>query len=245
MSIISKNSHYGPRTITNGLVLCLDAGNSKSYPGSGTTWTDLSGNGRTGTLTNMDGTNFNSANGGSLTFNGSDEYINLSNRSLPLINVSQFTYSTFIKITGSTTNIATFFSFGNGDNFPNDILFYYDNTNLLFQVNNNNDGGGSFAYTRGSWSNISVVYDGTQSTNATRLKVYLNTVQQTLTFNYTVPATTSSVNYTGAGIGAYSTNGFTANTSMTGNVGTASLYNRVLTATEIQQNYLATKSRYF
>jgi hypothetical protein len=40
---------YNPRTITDGLVLCLDAGNSKSYPGSGTTWTDLSGNGNTGT----------------------------------------------------------------------------------------------------------------------------------------------------------------------------------------------------
>jgi hypothetical protein len=37
---------YNPRTITDGLVLCLDAGNTKSYPGSGTTWTDLSGNGR-------------------------------------------------------------------------------------------------------------------------------------------------------------------------------------------------------
>jgi hypothetical protein len=36
---------YNPRTITDGLVLCLDAANSKSYPGSGTTWTDLSGNG--------------------------------------------------------------------------------------------------------------------------------------------------------------------------------------------------------
>jgi hypothetical protein len=37
---------YNPRTVTDGLVLCLDAGNTKSYPGSGTTWTDLSGNGR-------------------------------------------------------------------------------------------------------------------------------------------------------------------------------------------------------
>jgi hypothetical protein len=36
---------YNPRTITDGLVLCLDAANPKSYPGSGTTWTDLSGRG--------------------------------------------------------------------------------------------------------------------------------------------------------------------------------------------------------
>jgi hypothetical protein len=48
--------------VTSGLVLCLDAANRKSYPTTGTTWTDLSGNGRTGTFNNMDGTNFNSAN---------------------------------------------------------------------------------------------------------------------------------------------------------------------------------------
>ena len=42
---------YNPRTITDGLVLCLDAGNPKSYPGSGNTWSDLSGNGYNFTLT--------------------------------------------------------------------------------------------------------------------------------------------------------------------------------------------------
>jgi hypothetical protein len=43
---------HSPRIVTDGLVLCLDAGNPKSYTGSGTTWTDLSGNGNNGTLTN-------------------------------------------------------------------------------------------------------------------------------------------------------------------------------------------------
>jgi hypothetical protein len=45
-------TNYNPGIVTSGLVLCLDAGNTKSYPGSGTTWTDLSGNGNTGTLVN-------------------------------------------------------------------------------------------------------------------------------------------------------------------------------------------------
>ena len=40
----------GPRIATDGLVLCLDAGNSKRYSGSGTTWNDLSGNGKNGTI---------------------------------------------------------------------------------------------------------------------------------------------------------------------------------------------------
>lgn len=57
----------------NGLVLCLDAGNTKSYPGSGTTWTDLSGRGNTGTLTN--GPTYSSANGGSIVFDGTNDYV--------------------------------------------------------------------------------------------------------------------------------------------------------------------------
>lgn len=41
---------YNPKIVTNGLVLCLDAVNDKSYPGSGTTWRDLSGNGNNGSM---------------------------------------------------------------------------------------------------------------------------------------------------------------------------------------------------
>jgi hypothetical protein len=43
---------YSPRTVTNGLVWCLDAANAKSYPGSGTLWYDISGNANNATLTN-------------------------------------------------------------------------------------------------------------------------------------------------------------------------------------------------
>ena len=53
---------YSPKIITNGLVLSLDAANNKSYPRSGTTWSDLSGNNNTGTLTN--GPTFSDSNGG-------------------------------------------------------------------------------------------------------------------------------------------------------------------------------------
>ena len=60
--------NHSPSIVTNGLVLCLDAANTKSYPGSGTTWTDISGNGTSGTLTN--GPVFNSANLGYFVFDG-------------------------------------------------------------------------------------------------------------------------------------------------------------------------------
>ena len=61
--------NYGPKTVTNGLVLCVDAADKNSYIGSGTTWTDVSGNGNNGTLTN-----------GEFVPNSSDGYLgNLNN----------------------------------------------------------------------------------------------------------------------------------------------------------------------
>ena len=57
----------------HGLILNLDAGNSASYPGTGTTWTDLSGQGNNGTLIN--GVGYSSANSGSLVFDGSNDYV--------------------------------------------------------------------------------------------------------------------------------------------------------------------------
>jgi len=86
---------HSPRIITDGLVLCLDAGNPKSYPGSGTTWTDLSGNGNNGTLTN--GPTYNSGNLGSLVFDGVNDYVNLGDLDLP----APFTLSIWFK--GNTT----------------------------------------------------------------------------------------------------------------------------------------------
>jgi hypothetical protein len=65
---------HSPSIVTNGLVFCLDAANSKSYPGTGTDWTDLSGNQINGILTN--GPAYNSSNGGSIVFDGINDYIN-------------------------------------------------------------------------------------------------------------------------------------------------------------------------
>jgi hypothetical protein len=136
-----------------------------------------------------------------------------------------------------------FFSFGNSGSWANDITFFYFGSSLNFQVNNGADGGASLGYTIGSWSHISIVYDGTQSTDATRLKVYLNGVQQVLAFSYTVPATTSNVNFSNSALGVYTTQGFFSN-NMAGNIGTASLYNRALSAAEIKQNFNAQNDRF-
>ena len=41
---------HSPRIVTDGLVVHYDAANTKSYPGSGTAWKDLSGKGNNGTI---------------------------------------------------------------------------------------------------------------------------------------------------------------------------------------------------
>ena len=64
---------HSPRIVTDGLVLYLDAANTKSYPGSGTTWTDISGKSNNGTLTN--GPTFDSGNKGTIVFDGSNDYV--------------------------------------------------------------------------------------------------------------------------------------------------------------------------
>ena len=71
---------YNPNIVTDGLVLCLDAANKRSYPGTGTTWTDRSANGNNGTLTN--GPTFDSANGGSIVFDGTNDYVTTTKNNL-------------------------------------------------------------------------------------------------------------------------------------------------------------------
>ena len=109
---------FSPTTvITNGLVLNLEAGNTASYPGSGTVWTDLSGSANHGTL--IDGVTFNSSNGGYFNFNGSGQYVSLAPTKLPT-GTSDRTVIAFVKTPtsfvflnhiihwGSTSNNQTF-----------------------------------------------------------------------------------------------------------------------------------------
>jgi hypothetical protein len=65
--------YYSPKIVTDGLVLYLDAGNQLSYPGSGTTWTDLSRSQTNGTLVN--GPTFNTGSLGSIVFDGVDDFL--------------------------------------------------------------------------------------------------------------------------------------------------------------------------
>lgn len=101
----------GPDIVRTGLQLCLDAANKKSYPGTGTTWTDLSGNTTNLTLTN--GPTYSSLNGGIINLDGVNDYI-IGSSNLSVLNdikgTDGFTCSVLFKLNNystSTTNPAT------------------------------------------------------------------------------------------------------------------------------------------
>jgi hypothetical protein len=243
-------TNYNPRTITDGLVLCLDAANRKSYPGSGTTWTDLSGRGNNGTLVN--GVGYNSANFGSLSFDGSNDYVNMGNSQAGNFGTSNFSINAFFKFT-STGNNSGIFCKSIGDNPTTSygwLLNIPGGTELGFAMATTNGGWGSSgsysckstgsSINDGNWRMVTIVGDRTQ----TNISMYINGTLQTLQ------------EYAG-GLNLFNTVGNVTNTynlvlgnesdashPFNGNIAQASIYNRALTAVEISQNYNALKSRY-
>ena len=103
-------SHGPSPIITNGLVLCLDAADRNSYPGSGTTWTDLSGRGNNGTLQN--GVGYSGDNGGSLSFDGVDDYVSIGTSGFPFGN-SAGTLSCWARTNTTAAGFRWIVSYGN------------------------------------------------------------------------------------------------------------------------------------
>ena len=106
---------YNSSIVTNGLILCLDAGNRKSYPGTGTTWTDLSGRGNNGTLTN--GPTYSSANGGSIVFDGLNDFVQKSSATANMS--AGVTMEMIFKSTDMNSRAQGFMRFNAGSNFIN------------------------------------------------------------------------------------------------------------------------------
>ena len=215
--------HHSPRIVTNGLVLCLDAGSRKSYGGTGNVWRDLAGS-NNGTLTN--GPTFSNANAGSIVFDGVNDYV-VSNLNLNLL--PEVTFSGWIYTTRSSGNCGIM---GNDNgNYGRVIrcggsLFQILNTQALAGYSPSD-------IPLNQWFNVVVSW----STSA--VKFYLNSTQQQATFagegaTYNDSSTTT-FGSTGPG-GAAQT--------LLGNIAQVSIYNRALTAPEIQQNYNATKGRF-
>jgi len=221
--------------ITQGLVLRLDAANPRSYepPYTSTAWRDISGNGNNGTLTN--GPTFSSANGGSIMFDGVNDYVSCGRQS-HLENSNKFTLQSWMKRKTNTSKIMV----AQVASLSTDVSFeLWSDNNVYFEVGN---GGNTYGFTTlvgTNWQFLSLVYDGTQPNNSTRLKGFNNDTQLTLQYNGTIPSSTGTIN-ANLVIGGY----LFTNTYGDGNIANLQIYNRALSATEVLQNFNATRARF-
>jgi len=219
--------NYSPKIVTNGLVLALDAANVKSYPGSGTTWSDLSGNGNNGTLTN--GPTFDSANLGSISFDGVDDYVFMTGFS-----TSNFmTLSCWFKTSTQQSN-KYFVAFGKNLTSNNGFDLTFQNTQIgSFVVTNNSFVSNLFTenYYNGKWHNLVTTYNGN---TARTFYDGVMRIENNLTGNLDIESTKR------LNIGSWVNNSSNASC----NISQVQIYNRALTASEVLQNYNATKGRY-
>jgi hypothetical protein len=218
--------------VTSDLQLYLDASNTLSYPGSGTTWTDLSGNSRNGTLTN--GVSFSSSNGGVLVLDGVNDYISFSIGSLKSSFGSSISVSTWVKY----TNISGGCIFGDwnvsgyGETGRLQLNGYQNVAGKIGGYLDNSTGNISSTTTiaQNVWYNYSITYDGTVG------KLYLNGVLETQK-NY-IPTGVGTGNFSIGRGGDY--NGLYASINMSNFL----IYNKSLTSSEVLQNFNATKSKF-
>lgn len=225
--------------ITSNLYAHLDAGNVSSYPGTGTVWADLTSTGANANL--IAAPDYLTTNGGIFQFDGVSDYAKLTNTANCFGQKTQFTAEIWCKLP-NTTRFNTILSYGDNNAYSNDILFYVYQGKLSLQVNNGADGSADVTFTDTGWNQITIVFDGTQIGNANRLKAYVNTVAQTLSFgSYTVPTNNGQLS-TQCGIAAYSTGNY--NNLLLGNIAIIRLYTIPLTQSQISQNFNSNRSRY-
>jgi len=245
--------YTGPTIVRENLVLHLDAANTKSYVSGSTTWTDLSGNNNSGSLVN--GPTFSSANNGSIVFNGSTNHVNCGNSSNTRT-FSQITLNTWVKFSGldyvgSTGNLVGFMGKGAPDGAPptpnNGFFFTYDNrsNNSSFTYTCFGNTAGGFAGGGNNFSNKSYIfanavwYNITVTVNSSSIgSLFINGVQLGASNTFSGLNISNTVNdfY----VGRIEFAGYNFN----GNIANSQVYNRALTATEISQNFNATKGRF-
>lgn len=215
----------GPNIIEDGLVLYLDAANAKSYPGSGTTWSDLSGNGNNGTLTN--GPTFSSENNGTIVLDGVNDRVIVSNNSS--LNVDKFTLS-FVVYPKSSSTKEMVIRHSNETSGVGPFEVYQSGLSIYVRHNGASIGGISNGLILNKWNYIQLTY------NKQYMRLYLNGVKS-MEVSRNV-ATNSSIGP--LCIGGY----YDGSYSFDGKIASVSLINTDLTEQQILQNFNATKSRF-
>tara|TARA_B100001989_G_scaffold67143_1_gene45477 strand:+ start:180 stop:824 length:645 start_codon:yes stop_codon:yes gene_type:complete len=208
----------GPNIVMDGLVFGVDAANSQSYSGSGTTWNDISGNGNNGTL--YSSPTFSNDNGGKFNFESAD-YVDCGF----VLSQTAYTKSAWFRPESATANIVS---------GPSQHAFWMANTDDTIQSGH-----------QGAWTTVSHTvpsgnmlnqwWNGAVTWNdSTGWVLYLNGVQVDTNSNTADPNGTTRVYVARYGSGNY----------FDGDIAEVLIYNRALTAAEIFQNYKALKPRY-
>lgn len=213
---------YNPTIVTSGLIVCLDAANPKSYPGTGTAWNDISGGGNHATLYNS--VTFTTSGQGSLNFNEVDNYAKINTTGV--LPTTAYTKIAWFRPESSTQNIIS--------GGTNDHAFWMNGTSTNLASGHN-----------GNWTTVSYSpgdmlnkwWCGAVTFNTTTGWVlYLNGQQVTSNTTSTTPVGGPA----DVRIGAY---GDAANL-FDGDIPVVKIYNRVLTSDEIKQNFNALRGRY-
>jgi len=236
---------HSPKIVTDGLVLCLDAGDGKSYGGSGSTWTDRSGNGSNGTLTN--GPTFDSENGGSIDFDGTNDVVGPntfdyddSGGSFTVcawVNPDTFTssnsYAAIINRTDNSTHIfSVFIETSSGSGTTGELSSWFFDT------------GGAIRQHKSS---------GNCVLNLNEWNFCVWRFADAVGYTYDLFNSDGSANYTSSAsqsIRKNSTSQFTigrwrsADYYFNGQISNIKVYNKKLTDAEVLQNYNAQKGRF-
>lgn len=227
--------YHSPRIVTNGLVLCLDAGNTKSYTSGSLIWNDLSGNNYSGSL--ISGAYYTGSNCGSIVFDGINDYVSCGT-TLTLDFTNSLTLATWVKSSfdfgtrvGFSAVICRMVSNGYELGFCGNFLG--TSNKLYFHV------GGAYASNAlisnttindGIWHYLVGTYNGTSSS------IYIDGVNvgsSPKTNNLSLGSNTFK-------IGVNYTDGL----FFSGSISSVQTYNRALSASEVLQNYNAMKGRF-
>lgn len=237
--------------VTDGLIVALDASVSRSYPGSGTTWTDLSGNGNNGTLVN--GPTFNSGNSGSIELDGADDSISLGTQINSDITETDITVSfwTYLDSTSGDKSFAAMSSValnvpliiwydasvssrdntGTGDvggGTSNAIVVMVSDTNSSKRFSTSNN-----ALSASTWHNVSVVLDVTNNAFYTYIDGVEEAKYVSTNTSLGIKSTSNSFIIGGAAL-AY----------LDGRIANYQVYTKALTASEVLQNFNALRGRF-
>ena len=224
---------HSPRIVTDNLVLCLDAANTKSYGGSGTTWTDLSGEGYNGTRF---GATYNSD--GYFDFDGLDDRVMIDDGIRTAVgefvatSSNPFSISVWFEPTTSDNSRNCIFSKANGFGSSGNVYLEYDGTNLS-SVIRGTETSDFYTTLTSTWHEVAICWDGTT------FKSYVN---GSFVSNLSVGTATSQD--TDVRIGNSGDGSGNGNEPFDGKISNVKVYTKALTATEVAQNFNALRGRY-